>query len=267
MGRPGLGGGSKTGKKRRTQRMIMRKAMCFIAVFVLLQLSAFAAEITMGAGAGLKDVLNDISAEYVRRNPDVKITKNFAASGTLAKQIESGFPLDIVLVANTEWMDYLREKKLVKVRTVMPFAYNGLVFVGIGGKRAEVIEDIVKLDKIAIGSPKMVPAGEYALEAIRSAGIEKQLGNKLVMTRDVRECLVYAERGEVDGAFVYRTDALLSSIVTTWFIVPEKYHRRVVYMSALTLSGAENGDASRFYSFLLSGEGKKWLRKYGFEVR
>ena len=87
------------------------------------------------------------------------------------------------------------------------------------------------------------------------------------MTRDVRECLLYAERGEADGAFVYRTDALLSKEVTIWFTVPQELYSRVVYMSALTVSGVRNKDAVNLFSFLHSAEARASLLKYGFEVR
>ncbi len=58
------------------------------------------------------------------------------------------------------------------------------------------MNELVKLDKIAIGSPKSVPAGEYAMEAFKKAALDKPLERKLVMARDVRECLMYAEGGK-----------------------------------------------------------------------
>jgi molybdate transport system substrate-binding protein len=87
------------------------------------------------------------------------------------------------------------------------------------------------------------------------------------MARDVRECLLYSERGEVDGAFVYKTDALLSKDVSIWFTVPQKFYSKVVFLTALTNSGVKNQDAVRLFSFLNSSEAKTLLLKYGFEVR
>ncbi len=229
--------------------------------------TSYAGEITFAAGAGLKDVLNDVSAAYSQKNPSVKITKNIVVSGVLAKQMDSGAQTDIVFVANVKWMDYLKEKKHVAVSTVTPFAYNTLVFVGKGPRRISTFDELAKLERIAIASPKSVPAGEYAMQALKKAGIEKQLEKKLVMARDVRESLMYAERGEVDGAFVYRTDALLSKVTTVWFTVPQNLYSRVVYMSALTVSGVKNQDAVNFFSFLHSAEARPILQKHGFEVR
>ena len=119
------------------------------------------------------------------------------------------------------------------------FAYNTLVFVGTADKKASGLQDLHKLDKIAIGSPKSVPAGEYAMEALKKAGVDKQLEQKLVMAKDVRECLMYAERGEVDGAFVYKTDALQAKQAKILFTVPEDLYPRVTYPMGLTVSGVE----------------------------
>ena len=242
----------------------------FILVFTILvsfSIPAAAGELTLSAGVGLKDVLNEIGNAFVQKNPAVKILKNYAASGVLAKQLDSGARVDMVFVANTEWMDYLKEKKHVDVSTVTPFAYNTLVFAGKGRQRATTLEEIVKLDRIAIGSPNSVPAGEYAIEALKKAGIHRQLETKLVMARDVRECLLYAERGEADGAFVYKIDALLSKDVAVWFAVPQKYYSQVVFLTALTVSGVKNPEATAFFSFLRSADAKALLMKYGFEIR
>jgi molybdate transport system substrate-binding protein len=129
------------------------------------------------------------------------------------------------------------------------------------------MQGLIKLDRIAIGSPKSVPAGEYATEAFKKAGIDRQLEKKLVMARDVRECLMYAERGEVDGAFVYKTDALLAKQAKILFTVPQELYPRVMYPMALTTTGAKNRDAAAFFAFLRSDEAKSVLGKFGFATR
>jgi molybdate transport system substrate-binding protein len=105
------------------------------------------------------------------------------------------------------------------------------------------------------------------MEALRKAGIDKQLEKKLVMAKDVRECLMYAERGEVDGAFVYRTDALQAKQARILFTVPRELYTRVTYPMGLTAAGVKKGEVRNFYRFLQSEEARTVLRKYGFDVR
>ena len=241
--------------------------MAVAVIFVMTSISsAFAGEINLSVAASLKEVMNELSGAYAKSNPEVKFLKNYGASGALAKQIENGAPADIFISANTEWMDYLVHKKLADAGSVTSFAYNTLVFAGTTSS-ASSLQDLAKLNKIAIGSPKSVPAGEYATEALKKAGLDKQLEKKLVMAKDVRECLMYAERGEVDGAFVYRTDALQARQAKILFTVPQKLYPRVTYPLGMTASGAKNRDAAGFFQYLKSGAAKPVLRKYGFDVK
>ena len=225
-----------------------------------------AGEIHLSIAASLKEVINELSDNFAKTHSGVKFVKNYGASGQLAKQIENGAPADVFISANLEWLDYLKNKNLLNTASIDIFTYNTLVFAGSPGK-ASSMADLIKLEKIAIGSPKSVPAGEYATEAIRKAGLDKQLEKKLVMARDVRECLMYAERGEVDGAFVYKTDALLAKQARILFTVPQDLYPKVTYPLALTAAGAKNKDATAFFTYLRGDEAKAVLTKYGFAPR
>ena len=228
---------------------------------------AWAGEVNLSVAASLKEVVTELTDGFAKKNPDVKFLKNFGGSGTLAKQIENSAPSDIFISANADWMDYLKNKKLVDTSSIGTFTYNSLVFAGASETKASTMHDLLKLKRVAIGSPKSVPAGEYAMEAIKKAGMDKQLEKKLVMARDVRECLMYAERGEVDGAFVYRTDALLARKVKILLTVPQGLYPRVIYPMGLTITGAKNAAAAAFYKYLKSAEAKVVLAKYGFALK
>jgi molybdate transport system substrate-binding protein len=233
---------------------------------LLLATPVCAGEIHLFVAASLKEVINELSDGFAKKQPGVKFIKNYGGSGALVKQIENGAPADVFISANVEWMDYLKNKKLAEAASIGTFSFNTLVFAGVSGK-ASSMQDLIKLERIAIGSPKSVPAGEYATEAFKKAGIDKQLEKKLVMAKDVRECLMYAERGEVNGAFVYKTDALQARQAKVLFTVPQELYSRVTYPMALTITGTKNKDARAFFGYLHSDESKSVLLKYGFAVR
>ena len=243
------------------------KLLLTLAALLCMTSAAVAGEVSLSIAASLKDVVNELSDSFASKHPGVKFLKNYGASGSLAKQIENGAPADIFISANPEWMDYLKSRKLVDTSRIGIFTYNTLVFAGSKEKKVATMQDLLKLEKIAIGSPKSVPAGEYAAEAFKKAGIDKQLAKKLVMARDVRECLMYAERGEVDGAFVYRTDALQARQAKILFTVPQNLYPRVIYPMALTMAGTKNKEAEAFFRYLESGDAKAVLGKYGFPLK
>ncbi len=251
----------------KTATAILHRLTLALVAVMMTAMPAMAGQINISAAASLKEAINEISDRFVASHAGTTLVKNYGASGALAGQIENGAPADLFISASTEWVDYLSNKHLLDAGTRKNFAYNALVFSGSTTRKVHGMNDLVKLDKIAIGSPKSVPAGEYATEAIRKSGLEHKLAAKLVMAKDVRECLNYAEMGEVDGAFVYRTDALLAKKAKILFTVPEHLHSRVVYPMALTVTGAKSADARAFIAWLQGKEAKTILKKYGFDLK
>ncbi len=250
----------------------MKKRFVAVAVMLwnlLLLPAALGGEIRIFAAASLKEVLTEIEGAYRKDHQGTKILPNFGASGTLARQIDQGAPADIFLSAGPEWMDFLVERKRIEKSAVAVFAYNALVFCGpdTAATKPGKMGDLPALGRIAIGSPKSVPAGAYAMEALTNAGVAAGVEGKLVMARDVRETLAYAERGEVDGAFVYRTDILAGRGVSIFFVVPRSLHSRVTYPMAPTVEGAGNPEAAAFYRYLESAEANIFLERRGFDTR
>lgn len=239
-----------------------------VVLTLILAVPALAGEISLSVAASLRESVTELSDLFQKRTPGVSFKKNFGASGALARQIEAGAPADLFFSANTKWIEYLTRKKLADEKSVGVFAYNQLVVAGRPGLKITSMQDLVKLNRIAIGSPRSVPAGEYAMTALTESGIDKQVGKKLVMAKDVRECLLYADRGEVDAAFVYKTDALLlAKQAKILYVVPENLHDRVTYPMVLTMQGMKKPEAISFITFLGSPEAKRILKNHGFEVR
>lgn len=246
--------------------------MMWIALVAALALAAAtvqAAEtIRLSVAASMTDVTKELIAQYKAGTQDVEIVPNFGPSGGLAKQINQGAPADIYISANKKWMTFLRDEKKIDPATETIIAKNTLVFVGMINPAVTKMADITDLKQIAIGSPKSVPAGEYAAQAMEKAGIYKKMQeeNKLAMAKDVRQALAYADRGETAGAFVYKTDALLATQAVILFEVPQDLYAPVTYPIALTIEGANNKAAKAFYDYLLGPDAVKLFVKYGFSA-
>ncbi len=246
------------------------KLKLFVTVLFLQLFSVMAVQaqtIHLSVAASMTDVFRELIRDFTKNNTEIELLPNFASSGSLAKQIDQGAPADIFVSANPKWMKYLVEKQLVSPATERILAFNKLVFVGEKKSVELSLEKLVSLERIALGSPQSVPAGQYAKQAMEHAGVYTELeqARKLVMAKDVRQALIYADRGEVDGAFVYKTDALLAQNAHILFTVPEELYNRVTYPVALTTTGTKNDQAKAFYEYLKSPKAKAILTKYGFE--
>ncbi len=248
------------------------KLKIIFAVLILQMCTLVTAQaqiIHLSVATSMTDAFNAITAGFTAQHPDAEFQPNFASSGSLAKQIEQGAPTDIYVSANPKWMKYLLEKQLIEPGSNRIFAYNKLVFVG-EKKGADLsMQSLVTFERIALGSPQSVPAGQYAKQAMEHAGVYATLekDKKLIMAKDVRQALIYADRGEVDGAFVYKTDAPLATNAKILFTVPDNLYDRVSYPMALTVAGAKNELAKTFFAYLSSPESIAILSKYGFESK
>ena len=82
----------------------------------------------MFAAASLKNALDDVNRQY-EADTGRKATISYAASSTLAKQIESGAPADIFISADRRWMDYAQERDLIDPKTRHELLGNSLVLI------------------------------------------------------------------------------------------------------------------------------------------
>lgn len=241
-----------------------------VALFLLLAGASplAAAELRISVAASMTELFKELSAAFTQGNPAIRVIPNFGPSGGLAKQIDQGAPADLYVSANPRWMNFLEKKNRIDGSTRKTFAHNSLVFVGKKGAGAASLEDLRKLDRIGLGSPKSVPAGQYAKQALDKVGLYDTLlrDGRLVMAKDVRQALIYADRGETDGSFVYKTDVLLARNAVILFEVPQDLYSRVTYPLALTEAGKTNPDARLFYDFATSEAAHTIISRYGFTL-
>ncbi|MDO3378657.1 molybdate ABC transporter substrate-binding protein [Geoalkalibacter halelectricus] len=248
----------------------MKRVVGVLLVVLFLQVFAVVAvqagEVRLSAAATLAEAMREISALYEQKEPEVKVLPNFGASGALARQIEQGAPVDLFVSANRRWMEHLAAQGRMEEASQGILASNKLVLVGRRDLENSSLEDLVRLERIAIVNPRSGPAGEYAEQALRALGLYERLAPKLVMAQDVRQAVVYADRGEVAAALVYKTDALLARQAKILYEVSPELHDEIAYPLALTVSGAGNPAAVAFLAFLQGPEARQVLEKYGFLV-
>lgn len=238
-----------------------------ILMFAAFTVAADADEVHISAAASLTEAVKELVVAYRAMHPDVELSANFAASGALAKQITAGAPSDIFISANPKWMDYLQQQGLVDDKTRQVLVGNSLVFVALSAD-IDSFADVTQLGRIALASPKSAPAGRYAQQALSNAGFYPQLlaEQRLILAKDVRQALIYADRGEVDGAFVYRTDVALAKQAKALFSVPQQLYPQILYPVALTRGGTEKTAAKEFFAYLLSADAKQVFARYGFII-
>jgi molybdate transport system substrate-binding protein len=242
-----------------------------VLVFFLTATSAPGAEKTLivSAAISLKDVLTRLAADFEKKNGPVKILYNFAGSGQLRAQIESGAPVDVFVSASAGDMDKLSQKKMIVESSRINLVANRLVLI-VNRKQPMPLNDISDLKnntirRIAIGNPATVPAGQYAKDALGYYHLYDRLTGKLILGENVRQVLDYVARGEVDYGFVYATDALVEKAVTVVREIPDNTHKPIIYPAAVINSSGDAKLAGQFVKFLQEPDNLRIFKEYGFE--
>jgi molybdate transport system substrate-binding protein len=226
------------------------------------------AEILVSAAISLKNAFAEIGGLYEKQT-GTHVRFNFGASGLLQKQIEAGAPVDVFASAGEKQMDGLQAQGLILSETRRNFAGNTLLLIVPENSRILVrsFADLVRSDvgRVSIGSPKTVPAGQYAEEALRNLHLWDALQPRLVLAENARQVLDYVMRGEVDAGIVYSSDmAGVHGEARIAAHAPEGSHAPIQYPIAVVKQTGNKSAARRFVDLVLSHTGQTMLKKYGF---
>jgi len=249
--------------------MLRRRALPLLLVP---RIARAAAPITVFAAASLNEALRALAAEPETTGTPPRLV--FAASSTLARQIEQGAPANLFLSADTPWMDYLAARDLILPETRITPIGNALVLIA-PAETARPLALVPGVDllaqlgphgRLAIGDPAHVPAGRYAEAALRWLGQWRSIAQRLARAENVRAALLLVERGEAPLGIVYATDAAASPGVRVIGQFPPASHLPITYPFALTRRAAGNREARALLDILAGpGAAPVWAR-YGFTL-
>jgi molybdate transport system substrate-binding protein len=225
--------------------------------------------LTVFAAASMKNALDDIDAAFAAKT-GVKVNASYAASSTLAKQIEQGAPADIFVSADTDWMDYAVGKKTINEATRINLLGNSIVLIAPKDAKIDTVAigpgfdlaGLVGAGRIATGDVKSVPVGKYAKSALEKLGAWQAAEPKFAMAESVRAALTLVARGEAAFGIVYATDARVEPGVKIVGTFPADSHPPIIYPVAATSTARP--EALAYLDFLRSQAAKTVLEKYGF---
>ncbi|MDO5018276.1 MAG: molybdate ABC transporter substrate-binding protein [Lagierella massiliensis] len=224
-------------------------------------------EILVGAAASLTDALNEVKPIFEDKENCV-VNFTYAASGTLQKQIEEDGGIDVFISASEDKMNNLVEKNLIEDDTLFPVLKNTLVL--ITNKESDdgiTLDNLTtKANKIAIGQPDVVPAGQYAKQSLENLNMWNEIQEKYVFAKDVRAVLAYVSTGESEAGFVYKSDASIDENVQIVEELKDDLHDPIVYPGAVVKSSENKELSKKFLDFLKEDEAKEILTKYGFSL-
>ena len=263
---------NKDNKNANRKKMLVLAVTWLVFSAMLLAHSAKAESLTVFAAASTTDVTTTIVSLFNEKE-SANTVASFAASSTLAKQIENGAPADIYISADQKWMDYLAERKCIDPATRFSLLANSIVMIAPADAELEAFELAPNFDlkgllggeRLAMGDPDHVPAGRYGKAALVQLNIWQDVENLVARAATVRAALALVERNEAPLGIVYATDAAISQKVKIIGRIPEAYQPAISYPVAI-VSGRTTPVAEKFIVFLKSEQARDVFIKAGFTV-
>ncbi len=226
--------------------------------------------ITVLAAASLSNVLPEIGKSYEAAK-HVNVVFSFAASMTLARQIEATSGADMFVSADVDSMNYLESRGLIANPTRRDLLANSLVLIAPADSKIALairpgfrLADALQGGRLAMGEPSSVPAGRYAQVSLMKLAVWNSVSGHLALGEDVRATLAYVARGEAPLGIVYSTDARLEPRVRIVATFPANTHQPIVYPVALTKDAKPV--AAGFLNFLQGPPARDAFEKAGFTV-
>lgn len=259
-------------------RRAARAALSICALCALADAHPAAADtLTVFAAASLKESLDAVARQFERRDASgaTRVVVAYAASSALARQIESGAPADVFISADTEWMDYLRNRGFTVASSEFILLGNQLVLIAPAASHTALhiapgfpiaaALDTVRNGRLAIADPAAVPAGKYAKASLSYLGVWDAVFARTARAENVRAALFLVARGEAPLGVVYATDAASEPAVRVVDVFPPLSHPPIVYPAA-RLTASKSPFAADFLAYLKSAPAAAVWRHHGFSL-
>lgn len=225
------------------------------------------------AAATVKPALDAVVSAY-RANQGGEVAIAYGPTPALVKQIENGAPADLILSADPAWMDYLAERRLVRLHTRADLLGNVLILAGHGSPSAPAppvidrgfdLSRLVGAGRLCMCNPADHPAGRYGKASLESLGLWESVAGKIAIVDNPQVAVAMVARGEAPAAVVFATDVkdvADTSVVGTF---PDTSHPPIVYPVALTMAAPHADAAGKLLSYLRSAEARALFDRFGYK--
>jgi len=221
--------------------------------------------LTVFAASSLTKAFTQIGQEFHTANPEVTVTFDFGSSTDLAAQIQSEGTASVFASASGTAMDTVQGDPGVTDRT--NFATNQLVIITPPDDPAGIssLNDLTRSGVKLVLAAEGVPVGDYARQALKSAGILAQATANVVSNEDDDASVVAkVTSGDADAAIVYTSDVASAGGSVRSVKIPSAVNVVAKYPIAVVTGSSQTDGATAFLNYVVGPAGKATLKEFGF---
>lgn len=252
--------------------MELRRMLTLMLPWAAIAIPAVAtpSELLVFATASLSQSLGRISEQYAS-DTGQHVTLSYGSSSQLAHHIEDGTKADVVLCADSEWMDYLEKRKLVVpasrrdlLRTRLALIAPAASGIKLPIRRTFALRGALGEGKLAIGNPEQVPVGRYSRYALISLGVWNTIGDRLLTLENSRAVIAAIAEGTAPLGVVFESDAVLDKRVRIVDMFPPDSHPTIAFAVAATPDAQPT--SSRYMEYLRSNDSRSVFERFGLRL-
>ena len=237
-------------------------------------------EIVVGAASSLEPLFTELEQPFEEES-GIDVTFTFGASGTLARQIEQGAPIDVFISANADYVDRLVTDELVVRSSVLTFGRGRLAIVtgpdapfeppppdaAVDGLFEAQKAYLAGVGRLAIANPEVAPYGEAAKALLVDHGMWDAVQPNLVFGENVLQVLQFVESGNADAglvSFSFVARRRLDGVVVHPIVPAVIEDAPLEQTAAVVADSAHPEGAQLFVDFLLSAEARRAIEQHGY---
>jgi len=231
--------------------------------------SILAQPISVAAAADLRFAMNELTKEFGKANPGVKIDVIYGSSGNLYQQIVNSAPFDIFFSADKSYPNKLDSLNLTESKPKL-YAIGHLVLWSSTldvTKGAELLSDN-SIKKIAIANPTVAPYGKRAVECLKYYKLYDRVQERIVKGENVSQTAQFVLTGNADVGLIALSLALSPEMMSKgkYFVIDEKSYSKLEQSFVVIKKQQINSDVQKFIQFIETDQARSILDKYGFNL-
>ncbi len=243
-----------------------------IVIFLLFSTIMIAGEIKIAVAANVSYAIQDLTKAFHKIYPDIKVQVILGSSGKLTAQIKHGAPYGLFLSADMRYPEVLYKEGFA-VSKPRVYAQGTLAY--LSSKEQDFSEGIKllcspKIHKIAVANPKTAPYGIATAQALKKAGIYKDIVKKFVYGESISQTLSFtlqaADIGFVASSALFSPKMAQYKKGINWDDVESKLYTPINQGIVILKYGQNSKDIEAFYHFMLSDKAKEILHAYGYMI-
>ncbi|WP_300703876.1 molybdate ABC transporter substrate-binding protein [uncultured Campylobacter sp.] len=248
------------------------KKIFFCLVFFILNLQA--EKITVFVASSASKAMIEIKDEFLKKNTNDEIEFVFGASGKHYHLLKNGRKFDMFFSADSKYPQQIKNDGIA-LDNPQIYALGVVALYTLDENLLKNGLDSLsekKIKRISIANPKVAPYGVAAMEILNNIKIYDKIKDKIILGENISQPVMHVDTAAAEvGIVAYSLVSDVNNPKGRAFLIDKKFYNPLEQSFVITKYAKTNSKkeelAKRFSEFVLCDEGKKIIKKYGFDVR